>query len=400
MMCSMDHRDDTTAAGGPVRGLDFRATGEDGAARAGILATRRGPFPTPMFIPVGTQATVKALSQDDLRAAGAQIVLANTYHLLIRSNPTLIDRLGGLHRFMGWDRSILTDSGGYQVFSLADLSRITEEGVHFRSHHDGTAYLLTPERSIEIQHLLGADIIMAFDDCASYPSPLDRLIAAAGRTLRWATRSLMAHEALGARRPEEPPPALFGIVQGGTSRWLRREQADLLAALDFPGYAIGGLSVGEPKDMMWDMVEAVVPLLPRGRPRYLMGVGYPEDLIEGVARGIDLFDCVIPTRNGRRGTVFTRSGRLILKSARYAEDDAPVQEGCPCEACRQYSRAYLHHLIRSEEILGMRLCTLHNVTFYLRLVDQMRQAINTGRFETWRKDFLAEYLCDGTRNES
>jgi len=347
-----------------------------------------------MFIPVGTLATVKALSQDDLRAAGVQIILGNTYHLLVRSDPELIDRLGGLHGFMNWDRSILTDSGGFQVFSLAALNRITEEGVEFRSHYDGALYMLTPERSVEIQHLLGADIIMAFDECAPYPCALETLVSASERTLRWAARSLLAHETLAARRPARCPPALFGIVQGGTSLWLRREQAGLLSQLEFPGYALGGLSVGEPKELMWTVLDETIPLLPWAKPRYLMGVGYPEDLIDGVARGIDLFDCVIPTRNGRKGTVFTRHGRLILKAARYAEDAVPIEEGCPCEACQQYSRAYVRHLVRADEILGMRLCTLHNITFYLRLVNEMREAISAGRFATWRKDFLADYSAD------
>ena len=292
---------------------------------------------------------------------------------------------------MGWDKSILTDSGGFQVFSLAHLNHSTDEGVRFRSRHDGSEYFLSPERSMEVQHLLGADIIMAFDDVAAHPCSMERAIEAADRTIRWAARSAVAHERLAARNPDEPPPALFGIVQGGTSLWLRREQATLLRDMDFPGYAVGGLSVGEPKDLMWAVLDEVGPLLPRTKPRYLMGVGYPEDLVEGVARGIDMFDCVIPTRNGRKGMVFTHDGRRVLKGRRYAEDDAPIEDGCPCEACRQYSRAYLRHLIRTDEILGMRLCSLHNVTFYLRLTREMREAITARRFETWRRDFYARH---------
>ncbi len=371
--------------------LSFRLAATDGQARAGILRTRRGEFLTPMFIPVGTQAAVKALSQDDLRSAGAHIILANTYHLLVRSDPALIKRLGGLHRFMSWDRSILTDSGGFQVFSLAKLTRITEDGVAFRSHHDGSPHLLTPERSVEIQYDLGADIIMAFDECAPYPCPLRELAASAERSLRWEVRSLLAHERLAETHSDSNPPALFGIVQGGTSLWLRREQAQVLSLLDFPGYALGGLSVGEPKELMWAVLEEIVPLLPGAKPRYLMGVGYPEDLVEGVSRGMDLFDCVIPTRNGRRGTVFTRRGPLMLRGARFAEDPSPIEEDCSCEACRQYSRAYIRHLIRTDEILGMRLCTLHNVTFYLSLVSEMREHILAGKFAPWRNDFLATY---------
>jgi len=346
-----------------------------------------------MFMPVGTQATVKTLSQNDLRAAGARIILGNTYHLLIRSDPDRVERMGGLHGFIGWDRSILTDSGGFQVFSLADMNDITEEGVRFRSHHDGTEYLLTPESSIAIQHRLGADIIMAFDQCPPYPCPVADLVEASNRTVRWAARSLLAHSRESADRPGRRPPALFGILQGGMSPWLRREQAELLVGLEFPGYALGGLSVGEPKKLMWGTLDATVPLLPEAKPRYLMGVGYPEDLVEAVARGIDMFDCVIPTRNGRRGAVFTRTGPLSLKASRFADDASPIEDGCPCEACTDHHRAYIHHLIRAGEMLGMRLCTLHNITFYMRLVADMRSAILERRFDSWRQQFTMEYLC-------
>ena len=371
--------------------LSFQLESTDGSARAGVLTTRRGTIPTPVFMPVGTQATVKGLSRHDLENAGAGIILGNTYHLLMRPGPDLISDLGGLHGFMNWDRSILTDSGGFQVFSLGALNEITDEGVHFRSHLDGSRHLLTPARSIEVQHALGADIIMAFDQCAPYPCTAVELEAAANRTLLWAVRSLQAHERMGSSQPDRNPPALFGIVQGGTSDWLRREQADLLSQLDFPGYAIGGLSVGEPKNLMHSALESSVPLLPVCKPRYLMGVGYPEDLVEAVERGIDMFDCVLPTRNGRKGYVFTRHGRLVLKGERFARDTHPIEDDCPCEACRTYSRAYLRHLIRSGEMLGMRMCSLHNVTFYLRLMADMRQAITTGRFETWKRDFYREY---------
>ena len=372
--------------------LQYTLTQSDGNARAGVLTTRRGEIPTPVFMPVGTQATVKALSQNDLRTAGARIILGNTYHLLVRSDPERIDRMGGLHGFMSWDRSILTDSGGFQVFSLGDLNRITEDGVRFRSHHDGTEYLLTPESSIRIQHDLGADIIMAFDQCPPYPSTLAEVVEASERSVRWAARSLVAHYRENKRRPGRQPPALFAILQGGVYPWLRQEQARLLSSFDFPGYALGGLSVGEPKDLMWEVLDAAVPLLPWQKPRYLMGVGYPEDLVDAVARGIDMFDCVIPTRNARRGAVFTQSGTLSLKNARFTDDSEPIDTDCPCETCREYSRAYLHHLIRADEILGMRLCTLHNVTFYQRLTGQMREAILEGCFEKWRRQFLSEYL--------
>jgi queuine tRNA-ribosyltransferase len=377
-----------------VHTLDYTLDATDGLARAGTLTTRRGSFPTPMFMPVGTQGTVKTLSQQDLRDAGAQIILGNTYHLLVRSDPERIRRFGGIHGFISWDRSVLTDSGGFQVFSLGALNKITEDGVTFQSHHDGTDYFLSPESSIEVQHNLGADIIMAFDQCPPYPCSVSDLTEASERSVRWAARSLLAHERLITERPDILPPALFGILQGGTSAWLRREQATVFSEMEFPGYAIGGLSVGEPKELMWEMLDEAVPLLPQAKPHYLMGVGYPDDLVEGVSRGIDLFDCVIPTRNGRRGQVFTRTGALKLTGARFAEDAEPIERDCSCEACREHSRAYIHHLMRTGEILGMRLCTLHNITYYMRLVDEMRKAIEAKCFQQWRNDFKRDYGCE------
>ena len=371
--------------------LDFDLTASDGQARAGVVRTRRNEIPTPIFMPVGTLASVKALSQHDLKQANAPIILCNTYHMLVRSDPKLIQDLGGLHRFMSWDRSILTDSGGFQVFSLSGLNNINEHGVEFQSHHDGTRYLLTPESSIQIQHQLGADIIMAFDECAPHPCSLENQIAAADRTLRWAVRSREEHRRQVEQKPGAAPPALFGIVQGGTTNWLRREQAQMLSLLDFPGYAIGGLSVGESKELMMEALDVTTPLLPVDRPRYLMGVGYPEDLVEAVSRGIDMFDCVLPTRNGRKGYVFTRHGRLILKGSRFTSDTRPIEEDCTCAACQNYSRAYIRHLIRTGEILGMQLCSLHNITFYLRLMRDMRQAILENRFQSWKRDFLRNY---------
>ena len=379
--------------GGVIADFQYtvQARDRDTSARAGVLRTPHGEVPTPIFMPVGTQGTVKALSQGELEALRARIILGNAYHLYLRPGPELIAEAGGLHRFIGWPRPILTDSGGYQVFSLADLNRITDEGVTFQSHLDGSRHLFTPERVIEIEHLLGADIVMAFDECAPYPCTYDHARAACDRTLDWAERCLERYRALDGRSASGEPQALFGIVQGSVHRDLREQCADRLVAMDLPGYAVGGLSVGEPKSVMWKMVDAAIPRLPEEKPRYLMGVGHPEDLIEGVARGVDMFDCVIPTRNARNGTVFTRNGRLVVKNAVYARDFDPIDPECTCYTCRNYTRAYLRHLFQTGEILALRLATLHSVHFFLWLMRQIRGAILDGTFDRWRQEFLHTY---------
>lgn len=353
-------------------------------ARAGRLHTPHGVFETPMFMPVGTQATVKAMSPQELKEMGAGIILSNTYHLFLRPGPELIRRAGGLHKFMNWDGGILTDSGGFQVFSLGDLRKITEEGVQFRSHIDGSKQFLSPEVATEVQMALGSDIIMAFDECVPYPAEYDYAKASTARTTRWAERCLKAHT-----RTEDQ--ALFGIVQGGMYKELRSRSAHELVELDFPGYAVGGLSVGEPKDLMYEILEHTVPLLPKHKSRYLMGVGTPDCLVEGVMRGIDMFDCVFPTRVGRNGTVMTKQGRLVIKNAEYAEDFRPLDDNCSCYTCRNFSRAYIRHLFKTDEILGLRLATLHNLHFLLHFMKEMRQAILDDRFLAFRKEFFANY---------
>ena len=351
-------------------------------ARAGVFSTPHGDIPMPAFAPVGTQATVKTVSPRELRELEATLILANTYHLYLRPGNDRIARLGGLHRFMAWDGPILTDSGGFQVFSLSSLRRVDDDGVTFRSHIDGSQHRFTPEKAIAIQEQLGADIIMAFDECAE---PNDRAYneAALARTHAWAERCLAAQT-----RHDQ---ALFGIVQGGVFADLRQESARFLTGLEFPGYAIGGLSVGETKAEMHAMLEVTTPLLPADRPRYLMGVGAPEDLLEGVARGIDLFDCVLPTRIARNGGVFTHWGRLNLRNARYAQDPRPIQEGCACYACQHFSRAYLRHLVVAKEILGLRLTTIHNLHFMLDLMRRARASILAGTFAIFKEEFLTHY---------
>jgi queuine tRNA-ribosyltransferase len=365
--------------------VKFELLATDGAARAGRLTTAHGVVDTPIFMPVGTHATVKALGPDDLRAAGAQIVLANTYHLFLRPGHDLVKELGGLHRFMGWDGAILTDSGGYQIFSLAKLRKITEAGAEFRSAVDGSSHFLSPEIAIEIQQALGADIIHPLDECLAYPATREATERSLALTLRWAARSKAAHAA-GATGQ-----ALFGIVQGGTDEALRSKAARATVDLGFDGYAIGGMAVGEPKPMMYDLTALVAGLLPANQPRYLMGVGKPEDLVASVARGVDMFDCVLPTRNARNGQAFTADGPLTLKQARYAKDAAPLDAECACYACRGFSRAYLRHLFMSSELLAYRLLTLHNVTFFLRLVRDMRAAIAAGAFGAFQARFFVRY---------
>ncbi|MGQ9599716.1 MAG: tRNA guanosine(34) transglycosylase Tgt [Anaerolineae bacterium] len=357
-------------------------TDSDSQARLGRLTTPHGEIATPAFAPVGTQATVKALDPRDLSELGAELILANTYHLYLRPGAEVIAEMGGLHRFMGWEGPILTDSGGFQVFSLAAQRTVTEMGVAFRSHLDGSLHLFTPEKVIHIQELLGADLIMCLDECAE---PHDRAYneQALARTHAWAEACRAAH-----RRPDQ---ALFGIVQGGIFPDLRQQSAEFLVRLDFPGYAIGGLSVGETKEEMQAMLEVTVPLLPADKPRYLMGVGAPEDLLESVARGIDLFDCVLPTRLARNAALLTRHGRINIRNARFERDPAPIEEGCRCYCCRHFSRAYLRHLFKAEELLAYRLATIHNVHFMIELMREIRQAIAEGRFRSFKEQFLADY---------
>lgn len=364
--------------------FDLHAT--SGAARAGVFHTPHGTVPTPVFAPVGTQATVKAVTPRDLRTLGASLILSNTYHLYMRPGDKLIAEMGGLHRFMGWDGAILTDSGGFQVFSLGALRVVDDEGVTFRSHLDGSTHRFTPEKSIQIQHNLGADIIMCFDEC---PPPLDREVvhAACERTHAWAKRCLEEHQ----RSGDSSRQALFGIVQGGIFPDLRAWSAQTLTQLNFPGYAVGGLAVGETKPQMLTTLEQTVPLLPADRPRYLMGVGSPEDLVTGVARGIDIFDCVLPTRVARNGSALTRRGRINMRNLQYASDSAPLEEGCQCYPCLNFSKAYIRHLVKANEILGHHLLTLHNLHLLITLMREMRAAIINDTFNQYADDFLANY---------
>jgi len=354
--------------------FSFRLVAHDGAARAGEIATTHGLVRTPAFMPVGTQATVKAMYPDQVRAAGADIVLANTYHLMLRPGAERIAALGGLHRFMNWPHAIITDSGGFQVMSLAPLRKIDDNGVTFRSHIDGATYELTPERATEIQILLGADIAMQLDECVRLPAPRDDIARAVALSLAWGERAKRAFEEAPSGR------ALFGIVQGGDDAELRCASARSVVGAGFHGYAIGGLAVGEPQDVMLRIIAEVEPLLPVGRPRYLMGVGTPDDLIEAVARGMDMFDCVLPTRNGRHALAFTRHGPINLRNARHADDPRPLDEASPCAAARTYARAYLHHLFKANEMLGAMLLTAVNLSYYLELMAGMRDAILQGRF--------------------
>jgi queuine tRNA-ribosyltransferase len=361
--------------------FQFRLTATDGAARCGEITTPHGVVATPAFMPVGTQATVKGMLPQAVRAGGADIVLGNTYHLLLRPGAERIAALGGLHKFMNWPHAILTDSGGFQVMSLSGLRKVEERAVTFRSHLDGAMVELTPERAIEIQALLGSDIAMQLDECIRLPAPRADLERAMRLSLRWAERSKRAFEGV--------PGALFGIVQGGDETTLRLESAAALVDMDFHGYAIGGLAVGEPAAVMLATIEGLAPALPADRPRYLMGVGTPSDLLEAVARGIDMFDCVLPTRNGRHGLAFTRMGPIGLKNARHAEDPRPLDEASPCPAARDYSRAYLHHLVKAGEMLGAILLTMVNLSYYQELMAGMRAAVMAGRFEDFRSQARA-----------
>jgi len=357
-------------------------------ARAGILHTPHGDVLTPVFMPVGTCATVKTLTPHELRELGAQIILANTYHLYLRPGDDLVAEAGGLHSFMNWDGPILTDSGGFQVFSLAGLRKINEEGVVFSSHIDGSRHLFTPASVMKVEGNLGADIAMCFDECSPYPAEPARIAQAMYRTHAWAERCKHAHN--------RENQSLFGIVQGGMVRTLREQSAKTLAAMDFPGYGIGGLSVGEPKPLMYEMLDYTTPLLPQHKARYLMGVGSPDCLVEGVLRGVDMFDCVLPTRIARNGTVMTPDGKLVIRNAEYARDFRPLQEGCTCYACRNFSRAYIRHLIKCGEVLGIRLTTMHNIHFLCHLMADMREAILNDCFAEFRREFWSKYVIEPT----
>lgn len=366
--------------------FEFERTAEQGAARAGRLRLPHGVVRTPAFMPVGTQATVKTLAPEEVAGMGADIMLSNTYHLFLRPGHDVIAELGGLHGFMGWDRPILTDSGGFQVFSLAHINDIRDDGVLFQSHIDGSSHMFTPERVMDIQRALGADVVMAFDDCPPGQADRQRARAANERTLRWLERCRVRF----ATFEGAPAQTLLPIVQGATFPELRRECARSIRAMgDWGGYAIGGLSVGEPKPVMYAMLEEVVPELPAQAPRYLMGVGYPDDLLEGIARGVDLFDCVAPTRNGRNGTAWTEAdGQINMKAARYRTDARPLDPACDCYTCRTYSRAYLRHLFVAGEVLGLRLLSHHNVRFLLRLGERAGEHIAAGTFDSWSRDWL------------
>jgi len=360
----------------------LHSNSSDCAARRGEVRTLHGTVQTPVFMPVGTQATVKGVLPENLKELGAQIILGNTYHLYIRPGHELIRSFGGLHRFMNWDRPILTDSGGFQIFSLKDLTKITEEGAAFKSHLDGSKLFLSPEDAVGVQEALGSDIMMCLDTCIPYPATREEAIASTDLTGRWARRSRAAHKERGQ--------LLFGIIQGGMYPDLRARAVEELVEIGFDGYALGGLSVGEPAELMMEITEEIAALMPADYPRYLMGVGTPENLVEAVYRGIDMFDCVMPTRNARNGMLFTSSGRLVIKNARYQDDQRPVDEECDCYTCRNYSRAYLRHLFMAREILSSQLNTIHNLHYYVGLMARIRKAIEEDRFSQFRRDFYAK----------
>ena len=359
-------------------------TCKQSGARLGRVHTPHGTFDTPVFMPVGTQATIKGMAPEEVESMGARIILSNTYHLWMRPGNEIVKKAGGLHTFMNWKHSILTDSGGFQVFSLARPKDIKEEGVHFKSHIDGSAHLLTPELLMQIQNDLGSDIIMAFDECCAWPSEHKYAKQSLERTTRWLERCIKAHA-------DPDKQALFGIIQGSCYADLRKQSAKEITSFDLPGYAIGGLSVGEPAELMYEMLEETVPLMPEDKPRYLMGVGTPDYLIEGAIRGIDMFDCVLPTRIGRNGTVLTKDGRLIIRDKKSAEDFRPIEEDCDCYACKNYSRAYIRHLLKAGEMFGLRLCSWHNIHFLLHLMEDVRKAISDDRLLDFRDEFFARY---------
>jgi len=369
--------------------LKFDVQAVSGKARRGQLHTAHGTINTPAFMPVGTAATVKAMKPETVRKTGADIILGNTYHLMLRPGAERMARLGGLHKFMNWQRPILTDSGGYQVMSLSELRKLTEKGVEFRSHIDGSKHMLTPERSMEIQRMLGSDIVMAFDECPRADRPRDEIAASMEMSMRWARRSRDGFDAGGEHAQRS---ALFGIQQGALDEELRRISADKLTDIGFDGYAIGGLAVGEGQEAMFATLDFAPGQLPADRPRYLMGVGKPDDLVGAVERGVDMFDCVLPSRSGRNGQAFTWNGPINLRNARFAEDEEPLDSRCTCDTCGTYSRAYLHHLVKSQEILGAMLMTEHNIAFYQQLMQAMRDAIAEARFAQFARDFRRDYL--------
>jgi queuine tRNA-ribosyltransferase len=371
-----------------VTRFSFSISATEGSARAGVIAMQRGEIRTPAFMPVGTAATVKAMRPEEVRASGADIILGNTYHLMLRPGAERVAKLGGLHRFMGWERPILTDSGGYQVMSLSELTKVTEEGVSFASHLDGSRHMLSPERSVEVQRLLGSDIVMQFDQLVPTTSTPEAQREAMDRSIRWAKRSREEFDRGGEHAARA---AIFGIQQGALDEQLRRASAGALVEIGFDGYAVGGLAVGEGQEAMLGCLDFAVDMLPKDRPRYLMGVGKPDDIVEAVVRGIDMFDCVLPTRSGRTGQAFTGDGPLNLRNARFAEDEDPIEPDCPCPACTTFSRAYVHHLVRSGEILGAMLMTQHNLWFYQRLMQGLRDAIAGQRVKSFAGEFLGRY---------
>ncbi|HEV2595893.1 MAG TPA: tRNA guanosine(34) transglycosylase Tgt [Sphingomicrobium sp.] len=371
-----------------VTRFSFTISATDGAARTGVIQMHRGAIRTPAFMPVGTAATVKAMRPEEVRASGADIILGNTYHLMLRPGAERVAKLGGLHRFMGWQRPILTDSGGYQVMSLSQLTRVTEEGVAFASHLDGSRHMLSPERSIEVQRRLDSDILMQFDQLVPTTSTREAQVEAMERSIRWAKRS---RDEFNRGDDHAARAAIFGIQQGALDERLRRASAEALIDIGFDGYAVGGLAVGEGQEAMLGCLDFAINMLPIGQPRYLMGVGKPDDIVEAVVRGIDMFDCVLPTRSGRTGQAFTADGPINLRNARFAEDSQPIEEGCPCPACATYSRAYVHHLVKAGEILGAMLMTQHNLWFYQRTMQNLREAIARKTLSTFARSFLDRY---------
>ena len=375
----------------------FEIAAKDGTARMGAIAMQRGVIRTPAFMPVGTAATVKAMRPEEVRASGADIILGNTYHLMLRPGAERVAKLGGLHKFMGWERPILTDSGGYQVMSLSELTKVTEEGVSFASHVDGSRHMLSPERSIEVQRLLVSDIVMQFDQLVPTTSAREQQVEAMERSIRWAKRSREEFDRGGAHAGQA---AIFGIQQGALDEKLRGASAEALIAIGFDGYAVGGLAVGEGQEAMLGCLDFAVDMLPADKPRYLMGVGKPDDIVEAVLRGIDMFDCVLPTRSGRTGQAFTADGPLNLRNARFAEDPEPIEPGCPCPACARFERAYVHHLVKSGEILGAMLMTQHNLWFYQRLMQALRDAIAEQRVKEFAIEFLERYRSSSSASRS
>jgi queuine tRNA-ribosyltransferase len=386
---------------GKLDNFEFKIIKKDknSGARVGLIKTPHGEVNTPVFMPVGTQASVKTLSSEDLKEIGSELILGNTYHLYLRPGHQLVQKAGGLHKFMSWERPILTDSGGFQVFSLNSLTKITQEGVRFQSHLDGSYHLFTPEKVVEIQNALGADIIMVLDEPISYPCTMQEADRANKLTLNWAQRCKQAHKEL-EDKGYKHKQALFGIIQGSTYPELRKISAEALMKMDFPGYAIGGLSVGEPKTTTFQMVDLCNSYIPEEKPRYLMGVGMPEDMLEAISLGIDMFDCVLPTRNARNASLFTSLGKLIIKNSKYSDDFSPVDPECGCLTCRNYTRAYLRHLFNTGEVSALRLATLHSLYFYMDLMRRARNAILEDRFVEWRRDFMKKYQIDEKEEES